>query len=312
MDNIEKKDIFLNRLANTFTDAEWLEYVGTQVYKSFRIINREHTDEILHELDLNGIVVIESSVPNAYSVIKNFESLSSTNSFRNGDIYIQGLSSMLPVNCMNISADARVLDMTAAPGSKSIQLFYNNIDKNIELVLTEKDFKRYRNLLDNLKKYKVEHGVEAYNIDANFIAKIYPKYQGYFDNILLDAPCSTEIELNPNNLSSFKFWNTKKTSLLAKIQKQLFSNAIKLLKPGGELIYSTCTYSVHENEEVIDFILNKFPNVYLDNIDLNIPNILDGLTLYQNKQFHSSLSKTKRVLPNEFMTGFYIAKLRLI
>jgi len=90
-----------------------------------------------------------------------------------------------------------------------------------------------------------------------------------------------------------------------------------MLKPGGTLIYSTCTYAVEENEGVVEWALKKHPDIKLEEIDFskivelkNVTNTVPGLTQYKNKKFDKSLINTVRILPNEYFKGFYVAKLK--
>ena len=98
---------------------------------------------------------------------------------------------------------------------------------------------------------------------------------------------------------------------MAHKQKKLIAAAVYSLKPGGSLIYSTCTFSPEENEEIIDWILNKFKEeLKLLPIDVPFNNVIKGFTSWGQKKFSETLKLARRIIPNEFMEGFFIAKLQ--
>ena len=111
-----------------------------------------------------------------------------------------------------------------------------------------------------------------------------------------------------SNLCSIK-WCEKEPKKLSKLQKGLLNSALKFLKPRGTLVYSTCTYSVEENEQVVDWALKRWNDVELVDIELPISNVEHGKTKWNDKKLDSSLSKTVRVLPNENWNGFFISKM---
>ena len=152
--------------------------------------------------------------------------------------------------------------------------------------------------------------VDTHLLDGMWVRK---KFYEQFDKILLDAPCSCEGLFYVNNPRSFSYWKERKVKEMKHKQKKLLAAAIYALKEGGELIYSTCTFSPEENEEVIDWALGKFKQ-HLKVIPISIPlkNCLCGLTQWQDKHFSLALKGTLRIIPNDYMEGFFIAKLKKV
>ena len=107
-------------------------------------------------------------------------------------------------------------------------------------------------------------------------------------------------------------WNIKSVKNLSNIQKSLLASCIELLKPNGEIVYSTCTHAPEENEEVIDFILNKFPEMKIEAIKLPVK-CRNGVTNWDNKDYDKSIQKSCRIYPQDNDTeGFFVAKLRRV
>jgi 16S rRNA C967 or C1407 C5-methylase (RsmB/RsmF family) len=106
-------------------------------------------------------------------------------------------------------------------------------------------------------------------------------------------------------------WNIKTIENLSRLQKRLILGAFEILKPGGILVYSTCTHAPEENEEVIDFITDKFKgNIKIETINLPVK-CRPGITGWKNSRYSSELKKTCRIYPHDNNTeGFFIAKIR--
>ncbi len=215
---------------------------------------------------------------------------SKSSAFTKGLFYIQNFSSYLCAKNLNVSKDDIVLDMCAAPGGKSINLA-NFMANDGKLSCMELNRNRFFKLEANLKKYGVKNA-KIFQKNALLIGKLKPLS---FDKILLDAPCSAFSKLG----FDFKK-NKKEIKSLAKLQKKLLNSALNALKIGGELVYSTCTLSKEENEEVIQNALNSKFKLELLELDLA------GL---ENKD-SQGLSKAKRIIPDENSQAFFICKLK--
>ena len=228
--------------------------------------------------------------------------------YQEGLVYLQNISSMIPPLVLEPKKDEKILDLCAAPGAKTTQIF-SLVGGEAEIIAVEKIRTRFYKLLANLK-IQAADTVKTILMDG---VRIFKKYPEYFDKVLLDAPCSSEARFWVNNVRSFKYWKERKVKEMAHKQKKLLASAIKSLKEGGVLVYSTCTFSPEENEEIVNWALNKFKDK-LEIIPASLPikNIKPGLIEWKGKKFSSSLKLSLRILPNDFMEGFYIAKLRKI
>lgn len=226
--------------------------------------------------------------------------------FDNGEIYIQSLSSMLPVFILDPKPGEKILDMCASPGSKTTQI--NEITlKKAEITANEKQRSRFFKMKDTLKRYSGDN-IKTILCDAKVLPFKYPEFKNYFDKILLDAPCSNEANLKFFSMIDLKNWNPKLSKELSVLQKGLVNSACKMLKPGGTLVYSTCTYSVLENENVVDYALEKNPDLQILDFKINLPNIKRGFKSFRDKDFDDRVEKTVRILPDGYFSGFFIAK----
>ncbi|CAN5235309.1 RsmB/NOP family class I SAM-dependent RNA methyltransferase [soil metagenome] len=228
--------------------------------------------------------------------------------YTEGKIYIQSLSSMVPVRVLDPQQNERILDMAAAPGSKTSQLgaYMNNTG---EIIANDID----RNRLFKLKAIIKTLGVSNVSVTSIPGQALWQKYPEYFDCVLLDAPCSMEGRFDTNDPKSFDHWSLKKVKNLAKLQQWLLRSAISATKVGGTIVYSTCTISPEENEGVVSWILEKEKgNIELEEIVLAGIEMVDGITAFGDKKFTSESIKTKRIVPSELFEAFYVAKFRKV
>ncbi len=227
-----------------------------------------------------------------------------------GYYYVQEISSMLPVLVLNPKENEKILDLCASPGSKTTQMA--SCMKNTGLIIAnELSFGRMKILSSNLERCGVTNAIITRKDGAILCDRLFEK--GFeFDKILLDAPCSGEGTLR-NNPKTAMMWNAGGIKKMSFIQKRLISSVIKVLKIGGELIYSTCTFAPEEDEEVVDFALKKFPG-QLKVEKISIPlKTHEGIRKWENKDYSDDVRLACRVYPFDNNTeGFFITMLRRI
>lgn len=277
--------------------------------KAVRIVS--DTETILATLKASGVVLEETEIPGAYSWSKENQIAASRHpETQKGNIYIQGLSSMLAVLALDPLPSEHVLDLCAAPGSKT-SMIAGLVSSPRQVVAVEKSRARFFKMKELLAKAG-HNEVVTINSDGNHVIRRFPEYAEYFDKVLVDVPCSNEVNIDLNNQETLETWNPKHAKGLSKLQKGLLNSAYKLTKPGGVIVYSTCTYSVTENEAVVNWLLKRQADVKLDEISLSIKNVASGLTDFGKSKFDQTMNKAVRVLPNERYSGFFIAKIRKV
>jgi NOL1/NOP2/sun family putative RNA methylase len=237
---------------------------------------------------------------------KSKRELIETPVYTNGEIYVQGLASMLPPLILDPHPGDKVCDLTAAPGSKTTQIaaMMNNTG---EIIANDRSKIRLGKLVANLKLQGVTNARTRLSAGED----LWKRFPEYFDKVLVDAPCSLEGRFEAGNEKSFGDWSLRKVNFLSAIQCHLLRSAVTMTKPGGVIVYSTCTLSPEENEQVVDWVLNKEPDVVeVESINLAIANLQPGIIHWERKEFSPPVRATIRILPSELLEGFYVAKLR--
>lgn len=234
-------------------------------------------------------------------IIKNADEkkIQNLDIYTNGYIYLQSLSSMIPPIILNPKKGEKVLDLTAAPGSKTTQMAAM-MENDGYILANELDKIRCERLKYNVNMQGAEI-VEVINMPGENVGE---KYPNTFDKVLLDVPCSGEGRFLVSDEKTYKNWSTKQVQDLVEIQKKLFESAVEALKAGGEMVYSTCTLNLKENEEIVNYAIKNL-NVKVEEINIELKDKAKGIS----KGYDSSLKNTIRVLPNKYQEGFYVAKI---
>ena len=229
-------------------------------------------------------------------IVKNVreDTLKELEVYKKGEIYLQSLSSMLPPIVLEPKENTDILDMCAAPGGKTTELA-SLTNNNANITACELNKIRIEKLKYNIEK----QGATSVYIMQEDSRRINDFFS--FDNILLDAPCSGSGTLNVEDVNLEKTFTEKLIEKSQKAQLELLSKAIKILKQGQEMVYSTCSILNVENEEIVSKILknNKVEIVPIEfkgkeELPL-LPTKIDG---------------TLCVMPTELYEGFFIAKIR--
>ena len=177
-----------------------------------------------------------------------------------GLYYLQEPSAMTPASVLAPQKGERVLDLCAAPGGKATALAAMLGGEGL-LVANDISASRCRALLKNLELFGT---VNAFVTNA-VPARLAEQFPGWFDSVLLDAPCSGEGMFRKDE-NTIRAWYPEKNAECAKIQKDLILRSADMLRPGGRLLYSTCTFAPEENEEVIQHLLSQRPDMQLCSI----------------------------------------------
>lgn len=228
-----------------------------------------------------------------------------------GLYFMQALSSTLSSIALEPKEGESIFDMCAAPGGKTTHIaeLMNNTGA---LVACEPDINRRRVLKANLTRL----GVSNTHVLAGKAQDLSLPAQS-FDRILLDGPCSSEgtfrrdvISGNKRRKVNYLEYNQRFRSSLHREQSSLLHKAFELLKPGGTLVYSTCTYDPDENEGQVSGFLERFPHMELTSIEFPFSvNLSPGLLSFGEKNFHQDCIKCVRVYPHKVNSiGFFIAK----
>lgn len=294
-------EFLIKKIKNDYTDEFANKIINGYSKKrktTFRVNTiKSNVEKVISALEKEGIKFSQVEWNNTAFVLENDDEkrLQELEIYKNGEIYVQSLSSMLPPILLNPSKGEDILDMAAAPGGKTTQMaaMLNN-----EAQITAFEINKIR--AERLKYNVEKQGVTcAYimNKDSRQIEDFFA-----FDKILLDSPCSGSgtIDIEDKNLN--KVFNEQYINKLIKTQTELLKKAIKILKTNKEMIYSTCSILKCENEEVIKKVLGN--NVEI--VPIEFKNLKDLPML------PTSISGTLCIYPTEYYEGFFVAKLRKV
>lgn len=219
-----------------------------------------------------------------------------------GVIFSQEAASMIPPVVMQVKPGMKVLDIAAAPGAKTTQIaqYMNN-----EGCIVANDVKhsRINILISNLQRCGVLIA-KVTEKDGRFFGRMAEK----FDAVLVDAPCSN-MGMIRKNYKNIRLWKLRECYGLSKLQKGLLMAAYKAVKPGGIVVYSTCTLEPAENEEVVDYLLRN-TDAEIEDIDIPV-NRTKPFTEFDGKKYVEEVRKCLRIHPQDNDTeAFFVAKFR--
>lgn len=290
----------LEGVIKTFSDSK-----GTSV----RVNSiRSSVDEVVAEFDRLGLVHSKLPWSNEALHLKNTltQEIRDEPYVSEGKIYLQDLSSMLPSIALNPKSGEKVLDMCAAPGSKTTHMASMMQNEGGIIALDVVRSRVYK-----LKSNCERMGVQNTQIKCLDSRRYFPKDE-VFDKILLDAPCSSEGRFKETQPKTLRFWSLRKIKEMVHKQKGLLGNAVRLLRPGGVLVYSTCTFAPEENEANVDWILKKMKGkLSLEKISLKGVPTYPSVSEWNNRVFENDMSQTVRVLPDGTYSAFFMAKFML-
>lgn len=306
---IEAKPAFLDRIKTLLGDEtqKFLEWIMLPTKPSIRVNTLKISEQELKKR-LEKKWKITKVFNNAFQINSQLlpGELGKALEHQLGYYYIQELASMIPPFALEPTKQDIVLDLCAAPGSKTTEIAAL-MENQGTIIANDIRLDRITALNSNLERCGVTNTIVT-KMNGITLCKKLAKAGFFFDKILVDAPCSGEgtIRSSPETL---KIWNLNMVKGLANLQKKLVAAALDCLKPQGILVYSTCTHAPEENEMVIDFALKNF-KVKLEQVSLPLKT-RQGITEWQNTKLNPELKKCVRIWPQDNDTeGFFIAKLR--
>ncbi|MBS6954837.1 MAG: RsmB/NOP family class I SAM-dependent RNA methyltransferase [Enterocloster asparagiformis] len=213
-----------------------------------------------------------------------------------GLYYLQEPSAMTPGEMLPVEPGDRVLDLCAAPGGKSTQLGARLQGRGL-LVSNDISNSRARALLKNLELAGVPN-ICVTSESPNKLSQAFPEF---FDKILVDAPCSGEGMFRRDS-DMVKDWSSRGPAYYGPLQREILAAAVAMLRPGGYILYSTCTFSREEDEETVAFALERFPDLQLVPLDAGrVPGACGGI----------GLDKCMRLFPHRIKgEGHFLALMR--
>jgi len=220
-----------------------------------------------------------------------------------GRLYVQGASSWLAVLALRVEPGHEVLDLAAAPGGKASHIAAIMQNRG-RLACVEPVRGRFFRLKANLDRCGVTIA-QLYLKDGRGVGRAVPDR---FDRVMLDAPCSSEARFRAGDPETFRHWSERKIREASRKQRGLIRSGFAALKPGGRMVYATCSLAPEENEAIVDELLRV--EAIAEVVPFTPPDTvasLPGLPGWRSREFHASIAFTRRILPRDGLTAFYVA-----
>ena len=255
-------------LGNDFD--KYIEAVNSETNRAFRVNSAKISVE-----DFEKINPFETErmpyIKNGYYLL-NDEKIGNHPYHHAGMIYVQEPAAMMPAECVDVRPDWWVIDMCAAPGGKSTQLAGKLGEKGF-LVSNEIISSRCKILTGNIERLGIKNAVTT----CMDTAKLASNFEGMFDLVMADAPCSGEGMFRKEQ-SAVDEWSEDNVRMCAERQKGILDNAARLVRSGGYIVYATCTFSLDENEMVVDDFLSRHSDFEIVKVSSDIEAVTaDGI-----------------------------------
>ena len=287
-------------LRNEEEYKKFIESYNKPSFKGIRINTLKVSEDRFKEI-FKFKIKKSNFAKNSYYWEENIDSIGNLPLHHAGAFYVQEPSASSAVTVLSPVPGDKVLDLCAAPGGKSTQiasylngkglLWSNEIVKN-----------RAKVLLSNMERMGVKNAV----ISSCHPETLCKRLTGFFDKVLVDAPCSGEGMFRKNPYA-MKEWSQEHVKMCAKRQLSILNTAAKALKEGGIMVYSTCTFSLEENEQTVYNFLKENPDFALENIDCDFGRAAQQLILDENLV---DTSKARRIFPQDGGEGHFVAKFK--
>ncbi len=222
-----------------------------------------------------------------------------------GLAYIQNASSLIPVVLLDPQPGELILDTAAAPGGKAFHIAART-DGKARLWLNDAIAPRAAKLRDLAQLYHVAYE-NLTSIPAQYLDKELPAQT--FDRILLDVQCSGEGRIDLRRSDALRYWSEERIDRYKYQQTRMLEAAYRLLRPGGTMVYSTCTIAPEENEFPVSQILRRHSDLDVQPVSLDQPNFRPGLGTWRSYRFRPAVRRALRVLPTEQFEAFFAARL---
>jgi NOL1/NOP2/sun family putative RNA methylase len=273
-----------------YTDPDVLLDTLENLRTTFRVNTLKCSEEKF--LSFTDMKPKKEPLPLAYSMPADFP-IGNTIEFFSGMIHTQTLSSMLPPLVLEPKPHETVFDMAAAPGGKTTQMSAM-MENTGAIIANDVKIGRLSVLVGNMRRLGTLNIIVTRG-DARHLG-----YKEKFDRVLLDAPCSSM----GSSLSAFRTLDRDRLRDMARVQRKLVVAGFDALKPNGTMVYSTCTFSKEENEEVVKFLLENRQGAKLEKIGIDVPHD-GGLS-----EYGAEFKKAWRIQPHQLKSeGFFIARI---
>ena len=246
-----------------------------------------------------------SWAPLCYELEKSVTDIRDNPLITDGYAFIQNAASWLSVLALDPKQGEAILDVCAAPGGKTSHIAAL-CDNKAAIWANDNSRPRLAKMQQNFDRLNVQN-VNLTLFDSRYLVK--KLGDQLFDRVLLDAPCSGEGMMTLSRDKDFTTWSVAQIKRLQQLQKQLILQAWQLLKPGGRLVYSTCTMAPEEDEAIVDYLLRKVDDAHvisLGKFGSELPNIVAPVTSWQTREYDPEVLKCLRLKPSDTIEAFFV------
>ncbi len=303
-----RRDRFLSRAAAVWSvspaEAERLASGGLRSSVRINPLRSRPVAEIRRELEALTAVEAIPWCDGAFHITGDRKAVTESALHAAGEVYVMNASSLIPALALAPEPDQDILDVCASPGGKSAHI----------AALTRNGARLWLN--DGIKSRlkKLQELIDIMNISTVNVTDVQGQYldkfvDATFDRILLDAQCSGEGMADLSRPDALKFWTPDRIEKMSRLQQRMLVAAFKLLRPGGTLVYSTCTIAPEENEAPVDHLVRHNDEAVIEPIPVDVPEGRPGLARWEGRSYHPDLRHAMRIVPNAFMEAFFVCRI---
>jgi 16S rRNA C967 or C1407 C5-methylase (RsmB/RsmF family) len=303
---------FLERMATLFgTHEDGVFEVFGDLHEFSGRVNRLHVDGTFDAVEAaarQGMEIVPLPwFPDGFTFTFPKRTLAESELCSSGELFVQNASSFLPVLALQPQAGERILDACAAPGGKT-SMIAALTGNGAELWANDGIESRIANLRDVQRIL----GFDLAQVTTHPTQYIDKFVDERFDRVLLDAQCSGEGMVNLSRRNALQYWSPERITKYRRLQTKMLSACFKLLRPGGVLVYSTCTLSPEEDEAPVSTLLSRNADAMVEPVVLDVPNALAGVTKWRGERFEDGVRGALRIRPEGAMEGFFLCRIRKV
>lgn len=243
--------------------------------------------------------------PDAFHILGDKRAVTESRPHAAGEVYVMNASSLIPALALDAQPGQDVFDVCSAPGGKAAHIAA--LTGNRARLRVNDSLKPRLKKLEEVIDLLGVHVVSITSHPGQYLDKFVAED---FDRILLDAQCSGEGMADLGRPDALRYWSLERVEQMSRLQQRMLVAAFKRLRPGGILVYSTCTIAPEENEAPVDHLLRHNPEADVEPIELAIPEAAAGLSRWEGRDYDPRLAGAVRIVPGPFMEAFFVCRIR--